>query len=59
MEGAAGASDGTAAWARLAEPSAAPLLDALHGIDAAPAAGVIERLREELDQVEGRSGGHE
>jgi hypothetical protein len=45
MEGAAGAADGTAAWARLAEPSAAPLLDALRGIDAAPAAGVIERLR--------------
>ena len=45
MAGAAGASDGVAAWARLAEPSAAALLDALRGIDAAPAAGVIERLR--------------
>jgi len=45
MAGAAGASDGLEAWARLAEPSAAPLLDALRGIDAAPAAGIIERLR--------------
>jgi hypothetical protein len=45
MAGAAGAADGTAAWARLAEPSAAPLLEALRGIDAAPSAGVIERLR--------------
>ena len=45
MAGAAGASDGVEAWARLADSSAAPLLDALRGIDAAPAAGVIERLR--------------
>jgi hypothetical protein len=39
--------DALAAWRELGSPACAPLLDALRGIDAAPAPAVIERLRRE------------
>lgn len=37
--------DALAAWRELGSPACAPLLAALHGIDASPAPAVIERLR--------------